>query len=75
MRDSAADLRGRRLLQMPVALIIELLYSLTEISGTISQDPFENRPSDTPMMAISGSIETNLHQQLARPSFPKRSFQ
>ena len=57
-------------LTVPIALIIELLFSLIEMAGTILQDPFENRPGDTPMMAISRTIEINLRQQLGETELP-----
>ena len=56
---------------MPVALIIELLFSLIEITGTILQDPFESRPSDTPMLAIARTIEINLRQMLGETNLPE----
>ena len=57
-------------LTIPIALIIELLFSLIDRAGSILQDPFQNHPSDTPMMAISRTIEINLRQQLGETELP-----
>jgi putative membrane protein len=59
-------------LTIPVALIIELLFATIESAGIILQDPFENRPTDTPMTALSRTIEINLRQQLGETELPEK---
>ena len=58
-------------LTVPVALITMFLFYLIEMAGTILQDPFENRPSDPPIMAISRTIDINLRQQLGETELPE----
>ena len=58
-------------LTVPIALIIEFMFSLVDLAGKLLQDPFENRPSDPPIMAISRTIEINLRQQLGESTLPK----
>ena len=57
---------------IPVALIIELLFSMIEAAGTVLQSPFENRVTDTPMTALSRTIEINLRQQLGETELPEK---
>ena len=58
-------------LTVPIALIIEFMFSLVDLAGRVLQDPFENRPSDPPIMAISRTIDINLRQQLGESTLPK----
>ncbi len=36
------------------------------------QDPFSNRPSDTPMLSLSRTIEINLKQMLGETDVPEK---
>ena len=45
---------------VPVATVVALLFVLLEGSGRIIEDPFENRFMDTPMTALSLTIERDL---------------
>ena len=57
---------------IPIALVIELLFGVIETAGRQLQDPFENRINDTPMSAISRTIEINLRQQLGETDLPAK---
>lgn len=45
-----------------LSVIIPLLFISIERTALIMQDPFENRPTDTPMTALAKTIETNLRE-------------
>ena len=57
-------------LTIPVALVIYVLFMMIEEASVYLQDPFENRGTDTPMKAISRTIEINLRQQLGETVLP-----
>jgi putative membrane protein len=51
-------------LQVPVVATIAAAFFLIEKMAIHLQDPFENRPTDTPMVTISNTIEMNLMQMV-----------
>ena len=51
-------------LQIPLVTTIAAAFFLVEKMAIHLQDPFENRPTDTPVTAISNTIETNLIQMV-----------
>jgi putative membrane protein len=51
-------------LQIPLVTTIGAAFFLIEKMAIHLQDPFENRPTDTPMTAISSTIEKNLVQMV-----------
>lgn len=51
-------------LQIPVVAVIGAACFLIEKMAIHLQDPFENRPTDTPMISISNNIERNLMQMV-----------
>lgn len=51
-------------LQVPVVATIGAACFLIEKMAIHLQDPFENRPTDTPMISISNTIENNLMQMV-----------
>jgi putative membrane protein len=57
--------------QIPLLLLISTAFFLLEKSATIMQDPFENRPTDTPMTAIARTIEINIKQLLKETTIPE----
>ena len=59
---SLTDLLGW--LQIPLVTTIGAAFFLIEKMAIHLQDPFENKPTDTPMTAISGTIERNLMQMI-----------
>ncbi|MGC6493449.1 MAG: bestrophin family protein [Myxococcota bacterium] len=52
---------------IPVSLIITIMFLLLEISGRVLEDPFDGNPTDTPMTALSITIERDLRAALAEP--------
>jgi putative membrane protein len=57
--------------ELPLLLTISITFFLLEKSATHLQDPFNNRPTDTPMTTISRTIEINIKQLLAEKEVPK----
>jgi len=51
-------------LQIPVVAMIGAACFLIEKMAIHLQDPFENRPTDTPMISISNNVENNLMQMV-----------
>lgn len=52
-------------LQIPIVITIGAAFFLIEKMAIHLQDPFENRPTDTPMITISNNIEKNLMQMVS----------
>lgn len=52
------------LIEVPMVVVIAALFMLIEKMAINLQDPFENKPTDTPMTAISTTIERDLRQML-----------
>lgn len=57
--------------EIPLLLLISSAFLLLEKTATHMQDPFENRPTDTAMTAISRTIEINILQLLKESEIPK----
>ena len=57
--------------ELPLLLTISLAFFLLEKSATHMQDPFENRPTDTPVTAIARTIEINLRQLIEEADVPQ----
>jgi ion channel-forming bestrophin family protein len=56
--------------QLPLSLLISSIFLLLEKTSTSLQDPFEDRPSDVALNAISRTIEINLQQLLKEKEVP-----
>ncbi|UTW63876.1 hypothetical protein KFE98_06990 [bacterium SCSIO 12741] len=54
-----------------VTLVIGFTFFMIEAIAVFMQDPFENRPNDTPMTAISRTIEINIRQMLGETELPE----
>ena len=52
-------------------LLISCSFFLLEKSATLLQDPFSNKPTDTPVNSISTSIEINIKQLLNETKIPE----
>ena len=57
--------------ELPILLLISSAFFLLEKSATHMQDPFENRPTDTAVNAISQTIELNIKQLLNEKDVPE----
>ncbi|UTW61620.1 hydrogenase [bacterium SCSIO 12741] len=55
---------------IPMSTLISFVFYILEKSGHVTEDPFENRASDTPMSAICTTIEIDLRQQLGESEIP-----
>ena len=51
-------------IEVPLVIAIAALFLLVEKMAIHLQDPFENRPTDTPMLALSNVIERDLKETL-----------
>ncbi|CAM3549789.1 bestrophin family protein [Flavobacterium chungbukense] len=57
--------------EIPLLLTISTTFFLLEKSATHLQDPFRNRPTDTPVTAIARTIEINIKELLNDKEIPK----
>lgn len=58
--------------QIAITSFIAIPFFLLEKTATHLQDPFSNRPTDTPVTTIARTIEINLLQLLNEPAVPPR---
>lgn len=56
--------------EIPVLLTVSCTYFLLERTARYLQDPFTNKPTDTPVTAIARTIEINLKQLLEESNVP-----
>ena len=59
--------RAIGLWEIPVLLTISSSFFLLERTARYLQDPFNNKPTDTPVTTIARTIELNLRQLLGEP--------
>ena len=57
-------------LMVPVLIVITACFFLIEKMAIHLQDPFENKPTDTPMLTISRNIERDLKQMMMEEQAP-----
>jgi ion channel-forming bestrophin family protein len=57
--------------EIPLLVIISSGFFVLEKTATLLQDPFENKPTDTPMTTIATNIEINIKQLLKEAAIPK----
>ncbi|AEW02613.1 hypothetical protein A4D02_01200 [Niastella koreensis] len=62
-------------LEIPVVVAISACFLLIEKMAIHLQDPFENKPTDTPMTAIASTIEKDLRQLLHDQEEPEEKRQ
>lgn len=60
------------LVEVALVTLIPVLLIAIEKTAIVLQDPFENRPTDTPMTTLSINIEKNLMEMAGLPA-PERS--
>ncbi|MEI6864718.1 bestrophin family ion channel [Flavicella sp.] len=58
--------------EIPLLMAISLPFFLLEKIAITIQDPFENRPTDTPITSIARTIEINLKQLLGEKEIPEK---
>ncbi len=59
------------ILFIPALIAIGAIFFLIEKMAIHLQDPFENKPTDTPMTAICGTIERDLKQVMNETYIPE----
>ena len=59
--------------QLPLLIVISLIFFLMEKSATYLQNPFSNTPTDTSVTAIARTIEINIKQLLGEKEIPEPS--
>lgn len=57
-------------LMVPVLIVITACFFLIEKMAIHLQDPFENKPTDTPVLSISRNIERDLKQMMKDTQVP-----
>lgn len=57
--------------EVGIVVLLSLVFFYLEKAAYLLQDPFENLPTDTPMSAISRTIEINLRQLLGETDLPE----
>lgn len=55
---------------IPVSVAISFVFHILDKSGTITEEPFEGRASDTPMSTLCRVIEIDLRQMLGETELP-----
>lgn len=58
------------LVEIFISTLVPLLFIAIEKTAILMQDPFENKPTDTPMTALSQTIERNLREMAGLPLSP-----
>jgi putative membrane protein len=56
---------------VPVLVVITACFFLIEKMAIHLQDPFENKPTDTPVLSISRNIERDLKQMMKDKQVPQ----
>lgn len=59
-------------LEIFLGILIPSVFIAIEKTSILMQDPFENLPLDTPMTAISSTIESNLREMIGVPELPAK---
>lgn len=59
------------IVEVPLVITIGAIFFLIEKSAIYLQDPFENKPTDVSVTAISRTIEINLRQMLQEEEIPE----
>jgi len=56
-----------------LATLVPVLFIAIERTAILMQDPFENRPTDTPMTTLSATIERNLMEMAHTEAHPQQA--
>jgi putative membrane protein len=57
-------------MSIPIWVIVSFVFLCLDLVGERIEDPFENRPEDVPLTALSLTIETNLKEHWGDKDFP-----
>lgn len=58
-------------IEVPVLIILSMVFLFLEKAAFRLQDPFENLPTDTPVTSISRTIDINIRQLLGETDLPE----
>jgi len=58
-------------IEVPVLVILSMVFLFLEKAAFRLQDPFENLPTDTPVTSISRTIDINIRQLLGETDLPE----
>ena len=58
--------------EIAITIIVPVVFVAIEKTAILMQDPFENRPTDTPMSSISQTIEINIRQMIGDKNVPEK---
>ncbi|MEQ8675295.1 MAG: bestrophin family ion channel [Aggregatilineales bacterium] len=61
---------GMTWLVIPVTLLLAFVFGIVERTGTVNEEPFENRITDVPMSAYCVDIERDLREMLNETDLP-----
>ncbi|MFN6945710.1 MAG: bestrophin family protein, partial [Cytophagaceae bacterium] len=64
------DLFG--VIEIPIVVIMASAFFLIEKTAIHLQDPFENKPTDTPVSTIARTIEINIKQMIGDKDIPEK---
>jgi putative membrane protein len=59
-------------IEICIATMVPVLFIAIERTAILMQDPFENKPTDTPMTTLCNTIERNLMEMVHLPVPPKK---
>ena len=68
---SLSSLQLNLILQIIILVSISMVFFFLQKMAHQLQDPFNNYPTDTPMTALSRTIEINIRQLLGEKDIPK----
>ncbi|SFI40616.1 bestrophin family protein [Planctomicrobium piriforme] len=57
-------------LMVPLSFVVSFVFLALDLIGSRTEDPFENRVDDTPLSAISRTIERNMREALGEKDLP-----
>jgi ion channel-forming bestrophin family protein len=57
-------------LAVPVSALFTVVFALVNRVGEVTEDPFENKTQDVPLLALCNAIERDLREQLGEPELP-----
>jgi putative membrane protein len=63
------------IIEIPLVIAIASSFYLIEKMAIHLQDPFENKPTDTPVTAIARTIDRDLRQMLKENQLPEENSQ
>ncbi|SEM76539.1 putative membrane protein [Mucilaginibacter gossypiicola] len=64
-----------KFIEICLTFAIPVLFIAIERTAILMQDPFENKPTDTPMTTLSRTIEGNLREMIGKPAAPVQPSQ